>query len=210
MACSFINTSHISYVKVDPQKIYVSQSIEKDPNPKVDYFVEYFQTTRRPFLVQALERRKELGPEIREILSEFSLPKSLEAVAIVESGMDEYATSPSGAKGLWQLMKPTAEQYGLETFFLFDQRVDVEVSTIAASKHLLWLYDRFGDWQLALAAYNAGSSRVNRAIKKTGSRDFFLLASKGHFPEETASFVPKVLAVSRILEDPVAYGFSKR
>jgi hypothetical protein len=128
------------------------------------------------------------------ILEEERVPVGLLGVALVESGFNPYALSPKGARGIWQFMPATAERYGLAVGPGGDLRTHPEHSTRAAAKYLRDLYAMFGDWKLALAAYNAGEGRVQRIIKKTGIRDFDEMSRRGLLPLETRKYVPAVLA----------------
>jgi len=124
-------------------------------------------------------------------------------VAEVESSFDPEARSPVGAAGLFQLMKPTAKSYGLSTF-LPDERTDPEKNARAAAKYLRYLHNRFGNWQLALAAYNAGETRVNNLLNATKTRDYQSIANR--LPTETQMYVPKCEAAvlkreGRLLSD---------
>jgi hypothetical protein len=131
---------------------------------------------------------------IARILVEERLPVEALAVALVESGFNPLALSPKGARGIWQLMPATARRYGLTVEAANDHRTDPEHATRAAARYLRDLHKRFGDWKLALAAYNAGEGRVQRAIERAGVRDFDELARRGLLPAETRNYVPAVLA----------------
>ena len=128
------------------------------------------------------------------ILTEERVPVELLAVALVESGFNSQALSPKGARGIWQLMPATAARYGLTVEPLNDHRTHPEHSTRAAARYLRDLYQQFGDWKLALAAYNWGEGKVQRVIHKTGLRDFDEIARRGLLPLETRNYVPAVLA----------------
>jgi membrane-bound lytic murein transglycosylase D len=127
-------------------------------------------------------------PKLKKIFIEERVPPELVWVAEVESSFDPEARSPVGATGLFQLMKPTAKSYGLSTVFP-DERTDPEKNARAAAKYLRHLYNRFGNWPLALAAYNAGETRVNNLLSKTANRDYASIAGK--LPAETQLYVPK-------------------
>lgn len=129
------------------------------------------------------------------ILTEERVPIELLAVALVESGFNPLALSPKGARGIWQLMPATAQRYGLAVEPQNDHRTHPEHSTRAAARYLRDLYQQFGDWKLALAAYNWGEGNVQRVIISTGLRDFDELARRGLLPLETRNYVPAVLAV---------------
>lgn len=128
------------------------------------------------------------------ILTEERVPLELLAVALVESRFNPLALSPKGARGIWQLMPATAARYGLTVEPLNDHRTHPERSTRAAARYLRDLYQQFGDWKLALAAYNWGEGKIQRVINKTGIRDFDELARQGLLPLETRNYVPAVLA----------------
>jgi soluble lytic murein transglycosylase-like protein len=129
------------------------------------------------------------------ILVEEQVPIELLAVAYVESRFNPLALSPKGARGIWQLMPATAARYGLAVEPQNDHRTHPEHSTRAAARYLRDLYQQFGDWKLALAAYNWGEGNVQRLINKTGLRDFDEIARRGLLPLETRNYVPSVMAV---------------
>lgn len=138
------------------------------------------------------EPARESSPEER-VLMAHGLPVDLIAVAKVESALDPRARSPKGALGMWQLMPATAQRFGLAEA----DRTDPVRSTVAAARLLRYLYSRFDDWRLALAAYNAGEGAVDRAIRQAGSRDFAEIARRRLLPGETLQYVPKVSALRR-------------
>ena len=134
---------------------------------------------------------------IKGIFQSQGLPTSLIGVAAVESGFNPAALSPKGAAGLWQFMPGTARQYGLVVNANQDDRFDVLKSTAAAAQYLHALHDQFGDWPLALAAYNAGPNRVVHGIDRINARNFWALSRDFALPDETRDYVPRVLAVMR-------------
>lgn len=134
---------------------------------------------------------------IKGILQSEGLPTNLIGVVAVESGFNSVALSPKGAAGLWQFMPGTARQYGLVVNANQDDRFDVLKSTVAAAQYLHALHDQFGDWPLALAAYNAGPNRVGHGIDRTNARNFWALSRDFALPDETRDYVPKVLAAMR-------------
>lgn len=141
-------------------------------------------------------------PYILHEVSARNLPAELALLPVIESALDPYAFSPYGASGLWQFMRPTAKQYGLQMNRHYDGRRDVIASTQAALDFLEDLHRRFDDWSLALAAYNAGGGTVSKAVRKGRTRDFFAL----RLPRETKAYVPRLLAISAIVADPEAFG----
>ncbi len=175
--------------------------------PEIDTFIRHYTGIRRKFMQLGLERARYYRPTIDRILRKHGLPTELCGVALVESGFDPLAESPSGAVGVWQLMKLTARSLGLSVNWFSDERTDVHKSTDAAARYLLKLYKMFDSWPLALAAYNGGMTRVSKAVRDAGTRDFFELAERGYFRRETREFVPKVYAAMIILDAPASYGF---
>jgi membrane-bound lytic murein transglycosylase D len=144
---------------------------------------------------------------IRETLGRHGLPEELAFTAMIESGFNPIATSHAGARGLWQFMAATARRYGLRVDHWVDERLDPEKSTMAAAAYLRDLYNLFGSWFLAQAAYNAGEGAVARAIRATGSSDFWALARTSFLHRETKEFVPQILAATQIGREPIRYGF---
>ncbi|HYM09474.1 MAG TPA: lytic transglycosylase domain-containing protein [Bryobacterales bacterium] len=131
---------------------------------------------------------------LESILDGAGVPARLLGVVRVESGFRPWALSPKGARGLWQFMPETARRFGLRVDAQRDERIEPERATRAASQYLRFLHGLFGDWKLALAAYNAGEGRVQRAIGRGRTRDFYELSRRGLLPEETRRYVPAVLA----------------
>lgn len=140
--------------------------------------------------------QRRLSPRLRGLLEGIleaeGVPTELLAVGWVESRFDPQALSPKGARGMWQLMPETARRYGLEVSRERDERADLARSTRAAARYLAELHRRFGDWELALAAYNAGEQRVEAALERAGSRELQHL--ERWLPRETREYVPAVLA----------------
>jgi hypothetical protein len=145
-------------------------------------------------LPSAEQRFQLLGLDAGRIFREEGVPVALLRVAQVESNWKPFALSPKGAFGLWQLMPATARRYGLRVDVLRDDRADVRKATRAAARYLRDLHLRFGDWPLALAAYNAGEDAVQRAMQRGESNDFGDLSRQKLLPAETRAYVPAVLA----------------
>jgi membrane-bound lytic murein transglycosylase D len=141
------------------------------------------------------------------------VPQELVNLAIVESRFQPDAVSHKGAVGLWQFMSATARSFGLRVpparrLAYLDERRDPILSTFAAARFLRHLYEEFGCWHLALAAYNSGLGNVNRAIGRAKKYDFWSLARRGLLAKETADFVPRFIAVTLIMSNPKRYGFN--
>jgi membrane-bound lytic murein transglycosylase D len=139
------------------------------------------------------------------ILIKYGLPKELKYLAVIESDLKSNALSVAGARGPWQFMTYTAKDYGLEVNNFKDDRTDYYKSTNAAAKYLLSLYKNFKDWLLVIAAYNGGPERVNAAIRKSGSRNFWKL--QYYLPEESRNHVKKFIATHYIMETNLPNGF---
>lgn len=180
-------------------------------HPRVDYWVDVFQTSKRDDFQIFLERMPKYAPMIAEKLTERGMPQDLIYLAMIESGFNPVATSTAKAKGLWQFIEPTAERYGLTVNTRVDERTDPEKSTEAALSYLSDLYEQFGSWYLAAAAYNTGENRVARIMRSvTGSEKgseeaYYAIADA--LPKETADYVPLMIAAARIAKEPAKYGF---
>jgi membrane-bound lytic murein transglycosylase D len=178
-------------------------------NDRVIGYVEAFQGRLRTFLSEGLTRGAEYMPMIHAVFREEGLPLDLAYVPLVESAFKPTALSRASARGVWQFMRPTARENGLTHDWYIDERADPEKATRAAAKYLKTLHRIFdGDWHLALASYNGGPGRVQRAVKRYGVRDFWRLsATRGRLPRETREYVPMILAAMIIARNPGQYGF---
>jgi membrane-bound lytic murein transglycosylase D len=178
-------------------------------NNRVLSALEYFQNGRgRNTMVVGLERAGMYRPMMERILMEEGVPLDLVYLAQVESAFLPRALSRAKARGLWQFISSRGKEYGLRQTWWIDERSDPEKSTRAAARHLSDLYMEFNDWHLAMAAYNAGPVRVEKALKKTGATTFWQLADKKALPRETINYVPTILAMAIIGNDPETYGFN--
>ncbi len=180
-------------------------------NDEVMTYIKYFQGPGKRFFSKWLERSAHYLPMIKSILAENGLPEDLVYLALIESGFSPHARSRANAVGIWQFMVWTGRHSGLRTDWWIDERKDPELATWAASRHLSRLYNRFGSWYLAAASYNAGEGRVSRAMKKSGSDDFWVITRKNKktLKRETRDYVPKYLAAMLIAKDPEKYGLKK-
>jgi peptidoglycan lytic transglycosylase D len=176
-------------------------------NSQVKYFVDRFTTSRRDVVGLWVRRSGQYLGMIFHVFRAKGLPEDLAFTAMIESGFNPVAVSRVGAKGLWQFMAPTARLYGLRVDRWVDERLDPEKSTVAAAGYLNDLYVRYGSWELAQAAYNAGEVKVDRAIRGTGSTDFWDLSRSKYLRRETKDFVPAIQAAMVIGRDPSQYGF---
>ena len=176
-------------------------------NSQVKYFVDRFTTSRRDVVGLWVRRSSHYLGMIFDVFRAKGLPEDLAFTAMIESGFNPTAVSRVGAKGLWQFMAPTARLYGLRVDRWVDERLDPEKSTVAAAGYLNDLYVRYGTWELAQAAYNAGEVKIDRAIRGTGSTDFWNLSRSKYLKRETKDFVPAIQAAMLIGRDPSQYGF---
>jgi len=173
-------------------------------NDRVKAALKYLRAHRSDDITQAFWRARRYAGMMRAIFREHDLPEELVNLAFVESDVNPRATSHAQAAGIWQFVPSTARTYGMRTTASLDERRDPDKSTRAAAEHLKSLYNRFGAWPLALAAYNAGENAIQQAIRRQHTRNFWHL----RLPKETRQFVPKFMAMTIIARDPRRYGFS--
>ncbi|TPE43826.1 lytic transglycosylase domain-containing protein [Pontibacter mangrovi] len=163
-------------------------------NDFVRNFIDYFTIRNRKYTRTMLSRENVYFPVFEKYLKKYGMPDELKYLAIVESGLNPKAQSHVGAAGLWQFMRPTGREYGLEQTSYIDERLDPEKSTEAAMKFLRRLYNYYDDWELALAAYNCGQGNVNKAIRRAGGKRSFWDIFP-YLPRETRGYVPSMTAV---------------
>jgi membrane-bound lytic murein transglycosylase MltF len=174
----------------------------------VDKWVTRFTTDMKRSLEIYLSRMERYDDMIATKAKQHGVPQDLVYLAMIESGGDARAKSPVGARGLWQFMAPTARDYGLKS----SERLNPEKSTDAALTYLGDLYDRFGSWYLAAAAYNTGQGRVAKVLKQVTGKtrgtdaDYYRIAPR--LSQETRDYVPKLIAAARIAKDPAKYGLN--
>jgi membrane-bound lytic murein transglycosylase D len=175
--------------------------------PKVEGHMRFFHTSIRDRFEQWLLRLGKYKKQVEDIFSEFDLPSDLVFLSLVESGFNPHAYSRARATGPWQFMQGTAKMYGLRMDQYVDERRDPIKSTVAAAQYLRDLYDLFGAWPLAMAAYNAGEGKVMRALQKTQAKSFSEIAQTMHLKKETKEYVPRFMAATIIAKNPDRYGF---
>ncbi len=169
-------------------------------------YIAYFSNRGRGIFERALARSGRYRDMMLPILKEEGVPQDLIYLAQAESGFHPLAVSRVGARGIWQFMASRARGYGLYHNMYVDDRQDPEKSTRAAARHLKDLYNQFGDWYLAMAAYNSGPGTVQAAVKRTGYADFWELYNRNVLPKETKNYVPIILAVTIMAKNPSQYG----
>lgn len=194
--------------KAAAELLHIPHDLPLTVNQPVLTFLNFFQTRRgRSIIEHSLARSGRYMDMVQRVLKEEGVPQDLKYLPLPESGYQPRATSRVGARGLWQFMPGTARLYGIKINRWEDQRMDPEASTRAAAEHLRDLYAMFHDWYLALAAYDAGSLTVARAIERTGYADFWQLYRLNAFPSiETKNYVPIMLAMTLVAKDPELYG----
>jgi membrane-bound lytic murein transglycosylase D len=175
-------------------------------NDTVLGYLNYFSRRGHSTIVAGTQRSGRYRPMIQRILDEEGVPQELIHLAQAESGFIPRAMSRKAAGGMWQFLKWRGQQYGLTQTAYTDDRMDPEKATRAAARHLRDLYTEFGDWYLAIAAYNCGPGVVERAVERTGSADFWELRSVGVLPAETTNYVPIILAMTIMEKNAVEYG----
>ena len=176
-------------------------------NDEVLSFLNFFQTPRGRAIVEAgLRRQGRYKDMISRVLKEEGVPQDLIYLAQAESAFQPLALSRAGARGMWQFVAYRGQQYGLRRTWWIDERQDPEKATRAAAQHLRDLYGLFGDWYLAMAAYNCGPGNVQKGIERTGYADFWELYRRNVLPKETKNYVPIILALTLIAKDAAHYG----
>lgn len=177
-------------------------------NDTVLGFINYFTTTKvgRNTLVNGWRRSGRYRPMIERILGEVGVPQELIFLAQAESGFLPRAISRKAAAGMWQFVSWRGKEYGLDQSSLYDLRLDPERATRAAAEHLKDLYDQFGDWHLALAAYNCGPGCVDRGVQRTGYADYWELRRRNAIPHETTNYVPIIMAMTIVTRNAKDYG----
>lgn len=214
---------HIFYTKmekVDPQAAQKLKSIREQIQDtyqdepvyagQIRHHIDYLLSDKRNFLENSFQRAFRYMPMIKRVFKDAGIPEDLAYMALIESGFRPDPTSHAGAKGLWQFIPSTARQYGLKVGGGVDERTDPVKSTRAAARYLIDLYEKFGNWPLAVAAYNCGQGRVGMALINNGASTYWELVEQDALPMETQRYVPSIIAVTLIARAPEEYGFKVR
>jgi len=184
----------------------ISHDLPLTVNDQVLSFVNFFQTPRGRAIVETgLRRSGRYREMISRVLREEGLPQDLIYLAQAESAFQPLALSRAGARGIWQFVAYRGQQYGLQHTWWIDERQDPEKATHAAAQHLRDLYGLYGDWYLAMAAYNCGPGNVQKGIERTGYADFWELYKRNVLPRETKNYVPIIIALTLIAKDAAHY-----
>ncbi|MFW5769066.1 MAG: LysM peptidoglycan-binding domain-containing protein [Spirochaetota bacterium] len=184
--------------------MYYSLSFEEHPLVK-RYLDAYIERENLDWIEKALERGRPYLGHISERLVHYGAPRELRFLPVIESEFRDYATSPSGAKGMWQFMQNSIYP-DMRIDRWTDDRKDFWKATDSAIKKLLYNYEKLGDWFLALAAYNCGLGKMQRSIAAAGFSDYWALAEGGYLPSETVRYVPKFLAAAALCSYPGRHG----
>jgi membrane-bound lytic murein transglycosylase D len=184
----------------------ISHDLPLTVNDQVLSFLNFFQTPRGRAIVETgLRRAGRYREMISRVLREEGLPQDLIYLAQAESAFQPLALSRAGARGIWQFVAYRGQQYGLRHTWWIDERQDPEKATHAAAQHLRDLYKLYGDWYLAMAAYNCGPGNVQKGIERTGYADFWELYKRNVLPRETKNYVPIIIALTLIAKDAAHY-----
>ena len=193
--------------KVQEQIRVTASQLPLEQNDAVVSYINYFSSPRgKKILAYGLRRSGRYKPMIEKILREEGVPQELIFLAQAESGFTPRAMSRARCVGVWQFAAFRGKEYGLNQTPATDDRMDPELATRAAARHLHDLYNHFGDWNLAMAAYNCGPGCVDQAIQRTGYADFWQLRRMNVLPRETANYVPAILAMTIIGKNARDYG----
>ena len=176
-------------------------------NSHVEYWIDYFTKRGRKHFARYLERSELFIPFIAPLLKQNGLPEDLVYLAMIESGFNNHAHSAAKAVGPWQFISATGKRYGMMVNWWVDERRDTRKSTLSAVGYLRDLYQMFGSWELAAAAYNAGEAKVARAIRRYGSNDFWVISRQRYLRPETRDYVPKIIAAAIISKNRTQFGF---
>jgi membrane-bound lytic murein transglycosylase D len=208
-AISNDSAAHTSQPILASDSNEITYNIPVIVDPAVERHLRFFNTSIRSRFEQWLIRFSRYRPLVENIFAEFNLPSDLVNLSLVESGFNPYAYSRAKATGPWQFMKGTGKVYGLRIDHYVDERRDPIKSTVAAARYLKDLYDLFGAWPLAMAAYNAGEGKVLRALHKVQGETFSDISKTKLIRQETKQYVPRIMAATIIARSPEQFGFGR-
>ena len=194
--------------KVQTELSATASQLPLTTNDAVLGYINYFSGRGHRTIVAGLERAGKYRPMISRVLAEEGVPQELIHLAQAESGFLPRAVSNMAATGMWQFVKFRGQQYGLNQTAFMDERLDPEKATRAAARHLHDLYTEFGDWYLAIAAYNCGPGNIEKAVARTGYADFWELRARRAIPTETTNYVPIILAMTIMTKNAAEYGLT--
>lgn len=195
-----------TYAQVEQRIQAMDNEMSFELNDKIFSFIQYFTVRNRAYTEMILARKDIFFPLFDASLQKHEMPLEIKYLAIIESGLDPQIKSRAGAMGLWQFMPATGRMFGMYTNTQVDDRMDPELSSEAAAKYLKSLYRMFGDWEVALAAYNCGPGNVRKAIRKSGGKKTFW-EIYNFLPKETRSYIPQFQAMLYILKHLEEHNF---
>ncbi|HSF54911.1 MAG TPA: transglycosylase SLT domain-containing protein [Algoriphagus sp.] len=196
-----------TYEEVDQRIKAMKTDMPFELNERIFSFIQYFTVRNRDYTKMVLARKDIYFPLFEATLKKHEIPSEIEYLSIVESGLDPQIKSRVGAMGLWQFMPATGKMYGMNVNPDVDDRMDPELSTDAAAKYLKSLYRMFGDWEVAMAAYNCGPGNVRKAIRRSGGKKTFW-EIYNYLPKETRSYVPQFQAFLYVLNNLEEHNFN--
>ena len=178
-------------------------------NKEIVHYIHYYQTAGRKFFKYALSRSERYIPMIKKVFNKLGIPNDLAYLAMIESGFSPTAYSYAGASGMWQFIPSTGRLFGLTTNWWVDERRNPVESTYAAGRYLRDLFNKFGSWYLAAAAYNSGELTIERALSLYPGGNFWTISQNRPYllPGQTRRYVPKIIAAAIIAKDPENFGF---
>lgn len=188
-------TPDVTYDQMEARLRDIEATIPLNFNTRVKSFIDYFTVKDREYTRMVLQRSTYYFPIFEEILAQYDMPDELKYLAVVESGLNSTARSWAAAVGLWQFVYSTGRSYGLHADWYVDERMDPVKSTAAAARYIKSLYKMFGNWELALAAYNCGPGNVRKAIRRSGYKRKFWDIYR-YLPRETRGYVPQFVAIA--------------
>ncbi len=173
-------------------------------NPHVKGFIELYAVRKRQLVSRMMGLSQLYYPMFEEVFDRYNIPLELKHLAVIESALNPIARSKCGATGLWQFMYPTGKMYGLNVTSYIDERSNVYKATEAAAEYLKSLYGMFGDWQMVLAAYNAGPGTISKAIRRSGGKKTYW-EIRPFLPTETQAYVPAFIAANYVMNYPTEH-----
>ncbi|NPA57758.1 MAG: transglycosylase SLT domain-containing protein [Aquificae bacterium] len=205
----YINEKDIPELDKEDEKILTEESVKtgiKIPNKRdIRKYLYFYGIKNKKWSERALNRANFYLPMIKSVFKRYGIPEELAYLPAIESAFDPYATSPSGAAGLWQFVRITGKRFGLKINRKVDERRDPYKSTVAAAEYLKYLYEMFGRWDLVLAAYNCGEGCIQKRMSSSRN-DFWDI--KHRLPPQTREYVPKFFAMVLIAKNPKKYGIN--
>jgi membrane-bound lytic murein transglycosylase D len=205
-AYSYEYIPDVTYDTLEKRIARIESRIPLHFNTKVKAFIDYFTVRDREYTRKVIGRSHYYFPIFEKIIQEHNLPDELKYLAIVESGLAANARSRAAAVGLWQFIYTTGRIYNLHADWYIDERMDPYKSTEAACRLLSSLYNQFGDWELALAAYNCGPGNVRKAIRRSGYKHSFWEIYR-YLPRETRSYVPQFVSIIYVFKHLEEHNF---